>query len=711
MDHNPIVNATYYKCVKPNAMKHFLYFISGILFSCSFVNQARAQFPNDFGVVALINPVSGCNLSIATVTIRIGNFGTSPQGYSPVSYSVNGGMVVTEICPITLPPGCTLDYTFAQPAYISAPGIYIFVVTLGPDNNNANNTMQFTVQNGQYITSFPYFEKFEGFACWTSGGLASIDNWELGTPSQNSLNGAHSGTMCWMTDLNSNYTNNTNCYLESPGFDFTNLAEPTLSVWLNIKTQEDLDAMILESSENGGPWIPLIADSGFYNNNSVLGYFGPPKWSGNSIGWRHYKTSLSYLAGKANLRFRFNFASDGTINDEGIAIDDFSINDKGPDLLLKRILELLGNCGSNPLPVKISVQNVGSLPSNGFIARMKTDNLPYTYDTIQDTLIPGQEKDFTLSNLANVFMSGPHNLLVAVKDSNDFNTTNDSLISLIFSVDPMPLPPVLFDFENPGFTQFLGISHGTQAAASVEVGLGVNGTYAIVLTGGDADTWPAGSGNSTTYEQAFAYQDHISTLYTCDVSLAGMNTWAFYFDLKQTFSGGPKTSWLRVVKDDTITLPEMFTSDTALNPTTATNDPFLPRYYMLSGFQPVFHLKIQASNRLNSANSPNLIGDKSIIDNIQIHFFEGIKDSRELSVLIYPNPAADFLNVQLSKSIDRAVAEVRNMQGQLLLSTLINGKQKFSLDLKSLPDGVYTLLIKNNDFIQTLKFIRTGQNR
>ena len=86
------------------------------------------------------------------------------------------------------------------------------------------------------------------------------------------------------------------------------------------------------------------------------------------------------------------------------------------------------------------------------------------------------------------------------------------------------------------------------------------------------------------------------------------------------------------------------------------------------------------------------------------YIFYGIAQSESLvtaipdilennNIIVYPNPATDFLNIQTKKDIDQI--DVYSLSGRLLLSE----KDSRLIDVTTLPDGVYLLkmYLKNSE--------------
>jgi hypothetical protein len=81
----------------------------------------------------------------------------------------------------------------------------------------------------------------------------------------------------------------------------------------------------------------------------------------------------------------------------------------------------------------------------------------------------------------------------------------------------------------------------------------------------------------------------------------------------------------------------------------------------------------------------------------------GLRDLRanDEIIRIYPNPAQTELKIGLSQN-DINELSVRNLLGQ----DLINLKNKNSIDMSSLPNGIYILTVKQGENIYSKKFIK-----
>ena len=114
------------------------------------VFKLAPDFTNDVGVIDLVRPTNATLTSSEVVTVTIRNFGITSQTNIPVSYSVDGGAVVTETFTGTVPGTSSVDFTFSTPANLGVIGqSYTFVAStnLVIDENENNNSFTIDVKN------------------------------------------------------------------------------------------------------------------------------------------------------------------------------------------------------------------------------------------------------------------------------------------------------------------------------------------------------------------------------------------------------------------------------------------------------------------------------------------------------------------------------------------------------------------------------------
>lgn len=196
------------------------------------------------------------------------------------------------------------------------------------------------------ISSFPYKQNFDtiGNNGWktatTNGG--TVNNWVVGSPSKPQITAAHSLPNCWVTNLTSNYQDFHNAAVISPRMDLSALTEdPILRFWHNFNLESCCDGGVVEISVNGGTTWTKVDDvltngaSLFNTAKSIRWYggggfgncFGPTSTTYPTVsnGWVQSWTRLTGVAGQADVRIRFTFEADLSVNSDGWAIDDIEL--------------------------------------------------------------------------------------------------------------------------------------------------------------------------------------------------------------------------------------------------------------------------------------------------------------------------------------------------------------------------------------------------
>ena len=94
-----------------------------------------------------------------------------------------------------------------------------------------------------------------------------------------------------------------------------------------------------------------------------------------------------------------------------------------------------------------------------------------------------------------------------------------------------------------------------------------------------------------------------------------------------------------------------------------------------------------------------MVGGSKIYGN-EVHFHTWVQGVSELekSLVVYPNPANDYLIVEG----EMTSVEVYNTVGQCLMSKQVNGDTK--IDLSGFNDGIYFLRVYNNGEMAVRKF-------
>ena len=240
------------------------------------------------------------NHSPLTASNIVGNISSSSQHIT---------LVDTAQSIANIPPWSTAQAAFRINVSDTATlGINVSIILSSTMNqsqsHNANISLKigssglyndFELSNGNYLPS------------------PSSDAWQWGV-SQSV--GAHSGDKVWGTLLNQQYPNNASWTLTSPSFYL--MGSCVLEFWHYLDTQSGHDGGNVKITTNNNTWSLLTPEVGIpYEYVSALNEAG---FSGSS-GWSKVRIDLSAYMGN-NVRFRWTFASDSSVQGQGWFIDD-----------------------------------------------------------------------------------------------------------------------------------------------------------------------------------------------------------------------------------------------------------------------------------------------------------------------------------------------------------------------------------------------------
>ena len=274
------------------------------LYSSDTFSPARADFVADKFVVYTGKPIQYTDGSVKSTTWNW-NFGDgftgntknpshtySTPGVYTVTLNINGG-------------GGSLTKT--QTAYI----------TVLPNRGTPYNLLG----GGNFETN-P-----NDFAGTFSGGT----KWERGNSGVGAKSGTRSGSASWVTNLVGNYSDNANCILYCPNYNFSAPGTYTLQFYKKNSFEIGYDGMRVEYSTNKGDNWTLLGTTGpnwydFANGAGGTAFpAGEAFFNATAASFTLASRDVSFLAGNPNVAFRLVFKSDFTVNIAGVSIDDFEI--------------------------------------------------------------------------------------------------------------------------------------------------------------------------------------------------------------------------------------------------------------------------------------------------------------------------------------------------------------------------------------------------
>ena len=167
---------------------------------------------------------------------------------------------------------------------------------------------------------------------WT---VSSDDLWEIGTPTTPQLNNVV--TSGYVTNPTGNTPDGTTSLLTSPCYNLTSLQDPVLKFKMAFALEQDYDIVYVEySTDQGANWniLGTASDPNWYNSNRTNASSGGvdcqncpgSQWTGTDATLKEYSYNLSAFNSESSIIFRFKFVADPNTNDEGVVVDDFTID-------------------------------------------------------------------------------------------------------------------------------------------------------------------------------------------------------------------------------------------------------------------------------------------------------------------------------------------------------------------------------------------------
>ncbi len=419
----------------------------------------REQPINDVGATSVFGPnQDGCGFSGSdTIKMTIFNYGANPQTIIKTYYSINNGPPVEEYFTETSNPNLTVEYTFNTLADFSAPGTYevkAWTTLLNgmPDDNPLNDTTVYYVNSIPLVNNFPYTNDFEsGNGGWIASGTNS--SWEFGVPGGTTINSAASGVNAYVTNLTGPYNPGELSFLTSPCLDFSSLIQDPLFVFsINFDSESGFDEGWVEVSTDGGATYSKLGANGTGINwyNSFNDYW---EGDGGFTGWVVAAHTLTGLAGVSDARIRFVFSSDGSVQFEGMGVDDiFMYVPANIDAAASNIsIQSAATCYTGNEDVDVTIINSGldtlDLAVNNLVVNLDVSGAGSQMANQvvgSGILFPGESVVVTFSNI-DLSAFGTYTLTGTANLSGDMLAFNDVISTQIQTAISTP---IVEDFED-----------------------------------------------------------------------------------------------------------------------------------------------------------------------------------------------------------------------------------------------------------------------
>ena len=263
--------------------------------------EDQCQYLNEFLISAEVTD----NMGIAEVSLQ---------------YQINGGEVST-----------------VQLAIDTSSNIYQILIPADFDSGNvieyrilATDQARIPNQTTHPDSGFHLFKVIDHiiFTFENNDGefVASDPGWEWGIPSSGP-GSAYSGANVWATNLDGNYADNSQFFLDSPVINLKNFPRAKLEFYHFYDFESDVGKYwdggnVKVSEDNGQNWSLLTPALRYPCDN--ISALDEPGYGARSDDWVYAEFDLSPYLGK-EIRIRFHFGSDDQINRAGWYVDDIAI--------------------------------------------------------------------------------------------------------------------------------------------------------------------------------------------------------------------------------------------------------------------------------------------------------------------------------------------------------------------------------------------------
>ena len=513
-----------------------------------------------------------------------------------------------------------------------------------------------------------HFEDFEDTAPgWIAefSESSTLQSWKYGTvdPMKFPYESVD-GSKAWFTDLVTKDVQEQS-WVSSPCFDFSNLDRPMVKLDIKVSSDRDRDGSALQYTTNDGlTWknVGTISDGSinWYNTFRILS--GPggkgEGWTGDFVfnddpQWMKAIHELDDLRGKPRVQFRLAYGSDGTSleDNEGFAFDNLWIGERSRVVLFEHFI----NSGD-------AVSKNANTAINKLVGNNKLDVIDIQYHAEVSGLMDKMNQDNPAPASARSLYYGKTGVPYTILDGG--GTTG----AWIYNYMDNPLDTLdLYTrvLQDPGF--------------DVSITAGVSGgTMNISIELEALDTLP--------YKEYKLYTAIIEKQIS-DPSYAGTNGEIVFQNVARAML--PSAAGMSFIQDwnpgDKQTANFDWTIAHVLNPDLA---------YVVAFVQDAASKEVYQA----ASNDPDLWATS-------IH---EVMASRDLAMLVYPNPASKQAHIQFADALSSPVEiQVFNHLGSLVKNGVVkSGEDFYEFDVSEFSKGVYFIrALQNGRVLETSKLI------
>ncbi|MET1259100.1 thrombospondin type 3 repeat-containing protein [Flagellimonas sp. DF-77] len=291
-----------------------------------------------------------CGEVVPTLTVE--NRGANVITQIDVVYSVNDGTPENFTYNTNLASGAI--ESFQIPAIAATIGeqsqISVEVSVTNDafaDNNSLQSNAYIANRAGTAGDVFDFETQETSLFSYNTAGLIPLTPggvWEIGVPAGTLLNTAASGTQVIGTNLDGNHPDQTTGVIYSGCYDLSTILAPTLSFEMAFDLEQNWDIVYVVYSTDNGDSYNILGQLGsqpnWYNSNRTRETAGNDcfncpgaQWTGTEATMTKYSYDFvanaaqgeTDLTNETNIQFAIVFVADQSVNQEGVIIDDFTI--------------------------------------------------------------------------------------------------------------------------------------------------------------------------------------------------------------------------------------------------------------------------------------------------------------------------------------------------------------------------------------------------
>jgi hypothetical protein len=403
------------------------------------------------------------------------NYGSDTIQTIPVAVSINNSLIIRDtLRNANLLPGGQVSHVFSQLIDMTTEGDYLLRAwaELNGELNRFNDTsdIAWTTSHLFTISQFPHTEDFKDtVTSWYSSGFK--DSWVRSVEKPCTLPDSFGGFYTYKFRPETYSSSVCGSYGHGVGevswlysgtcYDFGLNPAPVISLDLTTFLPDSIAGLTLESSiDFGQSWQRVggyETGKNWYNDSSILS-----RPSGSNVGWsgrqprftaEHYLFDLAF---ENSVRFRLAFDADSG-SGFYVRMSDFTLYELPQnDVRVSRLLSPSKNCAlGSAEAITVSIINRGFDTLKTMPLAYQIDNGPVIRDTLRGVAVPLDDSIvYTFSQPADFSAPGRYDFKAWAEPGGYVREANDTLISLIQSLEMINQYPFFDDFEDSSLTWF-----------------------------------------------------------------------------------------------------------------------------------------------------------------------------------------------------------------------------------------------------------------